>query len=85
MTDDHPTYASDYTTEQLERSKSTLLHAATFLGDFANDVVLVGGLVPVFLIEQKVDGDKETHVGSVDVDLVLSLSMLSEEKLPTAS
>ncbi|MEX0599570.1 MAG: hypothetical protein WD423_02300 [Rhodothermales bacterium] len=80
MTDDTLTYASDYTSEQLERSKNTLLHAATFLGDFARDVVLVGGLVPVFLIAQEVDGSKESHVGSVDVDLVLSLSMISQQR-----
>ena len=45
-------YATDYTPEQLERTRQTLLQVLVALGDFHVVVVLVGGLVPSLLIDQ---------------------------------
>jgi len=47
MPEEKPGYAADYTPEQLERSRRTLLEVAVALGDFLPDIVLVGGLVPL--------------------------------------
>ena len=73
MGTDKPNYASEYTTEQLERSRRALLQLAVALGDHAGDVVLVGGLVPVFLVDQDSSTGRDGHVGSADVDLGLSI------------
>ncbi len=78
---DHPRYASEYTSEQLDRSRRTLLQVAVALGDFLDDVVLVGGLVPILLIDQaEAAARDEAHIGSVDVDLGLRLAVVSEER-----
>lgn len=77
-------YATDYTPEQLERSRQTLLQVLGALGDIADDVVLVGGLVPSLLIDQaEAAARDEGHVGSVDVDLGLHLVVLDDERYET--
>ena len=74
-------YASDYTPEQLERSRQTLLHVCNVLGDFADEFVLVGGLVPVFLVDHAAGSDKtEVHIGSADVDLALQIAVVNESR-----
>lgn len=82
MTD--PRYATDYTPEQLERSRQTLLEVLGALGDIAEDVVLVGGLVPTLLVDQaEASVRDEAHVGSVDVDLGLHLVVLNDDRYET--
>lgn len=81
MANEKPQYASGYTSSQLELSKRTLLQVAVALGDYLNDVVLVGGLVPVLLIKQdEVAVGEDLHVGSIDVDLGLDFGIVSEER-----
>ena len=43
-------HASDVTPELYARARATLLQVAVTLGDLLPDVVLVGGLVPAFLV-----------------------------------
>lgn len=77
-------YATDYTPEQLARSRQTLLQVLCALGDAGDDVVLVGGLVPSLLINQaEAAARDEAHVGSVDVDLGLHLAVLSDDRYET--
>lgn len=84
MPEPKPRYASDYTPEQVEWSRRTLLHVALVLGDFREDVVLVGGLVPMLLVDQVIAaGRGDPHVGSVDVDLALSFAVVDEERYDT--
>lgn len=84
MPEAKPQYASDYTPEQLAHSRQTLLHVAAVLGDFSADVVLVGGLVPVLLVDQAAAAARgDAHVGSADVDLVLSFAVVDEERYDT--
>ena len=76
-----PRYATDYTPEQLERSRQTLLQVMGALGDVADDVALVGGLVPTLLVDQaEAAARDEAHVGSVDVDLGLHLVVLDDDR-----
>lgn len=51
MADSKPLYATDYSPAQIDRSLRALLHVAVALGDDLPHVVLVGGLVPLFLVD----------------------------------
>ena len=74
-------YATDYTPEQLARTRQTLLQVLVALGDFHDDVVLVGGLVPSLLIDQAEAATRDdAHVGSVDVDLGIRLAVVDEDR-----
>jgi hypothetical protein len=76
-----PLYATDYTPEQLARTRQTLLQVVVALGDFHDDVVLVGGLVPAFLVDQaEAAARDEAHVGSIDVDLGIRLAVVDEDR-----
>ena len=74
-------YATEYTPEQLARTRQTLLQVLVALGDFHDDVVLVGGLVPSFLMDQaEAAARDDAHVGSIDVDLGLRLAVVDEDR-----
>lgn len=76
-----PSYATDYTPDQIERTRQTLLQVLVALGDFQPDVVLVGGLVPTLLVDQvEAAARDDAHVGSVDVDLGIRLAVVDEER-----
>lgn len=63
---------TDYPEEITELSKSVLLEIMTLLKGYRNEIVLVGGWVPYFLL-QKFQKNKEfKHIGSVDIDLVIN-------------
>jgi hypothetical protein len=53
------------------------LYVATKLGDLADDMVLVGGLVPSLLIEHQ---QQSPHVGTTDLDIGLALAILDGER-----
>jgi hypothetical protein len=72
--------AKDYGPDDLEFVKRTLLTIATILGDeMADNIVIVGGLVPSLLIENLPNGT-EPHVGTRDIDLGLSVVLLNDEQ-----
>ena len=76
-----PKHATDYTPEQLARTRRTLLQVLAVIGDFRDDVVLVGGLVPSLLIDQaEAQAREDAHVGTADVDLGLRLAVVSERR-----
>ena len=54
------------------------LYVATILGDLAEEVVVVGGLVPYLIIDQTEIA--EPHVGTRDLDLGLSLALLDDAR-----
>lgn len=47
-----PNHASGYGPAQVEHVRATCLNIATKLGDFLDEIVIVGGLVPSLLIDQ---------------------------------
>jgi hypothetical protein len=54
------------------------LYVATKLGDFLDDLVIVGGLVPSLLIDQELSS--EQHVGTLDLDVGMALGLLDDER-----
>ena len=70
--------ARDYPPGLAEEARRMALHLATLLGDLADDVVLVGGLVPYLIVDQ--ERASEPHVGSRDVDLGFSAAVLGEQR-----
>jgi hypothetical protein len=61
--------------------KATCLYLATKLGDFMDELVVVGGLVPALLIDQKnLPPDVMPHVGTMDLDLGLAFALVGEER-----
>lgn len=81
-----PQRASDYTPEQLSRVKETCLFIATCLGDFRDDFVIVGGLVPTLLIESNtLPEETQIHPGTMDLDIGLSVALLDTKRYRTFS
>lgn len=76
---DKPKRASEYGSEQVELVKAACLYVATKLGDFADDVVIVGGLVPSLLIDQEaLPLGVAPHVGTLDLDVGLEIALLDD-------
>ncbi len=75
-----------YSPAQLERVRATCLYVATKLGDLLDEVVVVGGLVPSLIIDQKrLPSGTDRHLGTLDLDLGLALALLAEERYRTLS
>lgn len=65
----------DYTAQAVEAAKSVLIELTHLLGEYRDNIVLVGGWVPELLIPQK----PRPHVGSIDIDLALNHLKIREE------
>jgi len=64
----------DYSTDQVEAARSVLLELVHLLGEYRDDIVVVGGWVPQLILPQS----HPAHVGSIDVDLALNHRKLRE-------
>jgi hypothetical protein len=64
----------DYTAAAVDAAKSILIELTHILGEYREDIVLVGGWIPDLLISRS----PEPHVGSIDVDLALNHRKLTE-------
>jgi hypothetical protein len=64
----------DYSENQVEAAKSVLLELVRLLGEYRDDIVVVGGWVPELLLPDH----PKRHVGSIDVDLALNHANLQE-------
>ena len=72
-----PTTADGYGLEQVALVQATCLYVATKLGDLMDKLVIIGGLVPSLLIDQaNLSEGVERHVGTLDLDVGLSLAVL---------
>ena len=65
----------DYIATAVEAARSVLLELTHLLGEYRNDIVLIGGWVPEILFSRK----DRPHVGSIDVDLALDHRKLQDE------
>lgn len=76
-----PVTSEGYDPEQTGLVKEVCLHLATILGELMDEVVIVGGLVPSLLIDQNaLHPEVDAHVGTLDLDLGLSLALSSEKQ-----
>jgi len=65
---------TDYTDDVVAAAHSVLLEVTRLLGEYRDDIVVVGGWVPELLLP----GGPMRHVGSIDVDLALNHRTLQE-------
>lgn len=76
-----PRTAEDYPEEIVTLSKSAMLELWRSLHRYNKGMVLIGGWVPYFLLEKY--GGKSyghDHIGSIDIDIALNESKISEEE-----
>ena len=69
----------DYNAEQVAAARSVLLEIMLALGEYREELVLVGGWTPVFLIPEP----SRPHVGSIDVDLAVDHTRIGEDGYQT--
>jgi hypothetical protein len=69
----------DYAAEGVEAARSVMIELAHLLGEYRDDLVIIGGWVPELLFPTK----EKCHVGSLDVDLALDHRHLHEEGYKT--
>jgi hypothetical protein len=74
----------DYHPSITSASKSVLLELMTILKGYRDSLVLIGGWVPYFILETHKSKDIDfTHIGSIDIDLVIDPKVIDEEKYET--
>lgn len=64
----------DYTAEGVAAARSVLIELVHLLGEYKDDIVLIGGWIPEVLLPHS----SGAHVGSMDVDLALNHLKLQE-------
>ncbi len=75
-----PMQLSGYDPKRTAMIRRTCLEVATRLQDFQDVVCVVGGLVPSLLVDSAKLVAAESHIGTYDLDLGLSLAILQEER-----
>lgn len=65
---------SDYSEVMVQAAHSVLLEVMRVLGEYRDDIAVVGGWVPELVIPNS----EEQHIGTTDVDLALDHRMLDE-------
>jgi hypothetical protein len=69
-----PKHAAGYSPDHVELVRMTCLHIATKLGEFLDDMVIVGGLAPSLMIDQAaLPAGVDRHVGTMDLDIGLTI------------
>ena len=79
---DKPTTAAGYRADETAQVIATCLTLAGALGDLADELCIVGGLVPSMICDTPVDPsalDSGAHVGTNDLDVALEVSVLDDE------
>jgi predicted nucleotidyltransferase len=64
----------DYTAEGVEAARSVLIELVHLLGEYKDDIVLIGGWIPEVLLPHF----SGPHVGSMDVDIALNHQKIQE-------
>ena len=64
----------DYNISMVQAAHSVLLEVVHILGEYRNNIAIVGGWVPDFIMPNA----PEHHIGSIDVDLALDHRVLEE-------
>lgn len=74
---------TDYPEDITKLSKSVMLELMTLLKGYKNQMVLVGGWVPYFILQRYQKSKDFRHVGSVDIDLVLDPELMKSDAYET--
>jgi len=69
----------DYGKKEVDACLSVLVELMTILGEFRDNLVLVGGWIPYFLTEE----NRHEHVGSLDIDIALDFQKISGDTYKT--
>ena len=81
---DKPSTAAGYEAGHTRLVRATCLYVATKLGDIMDELVVIGGLVPSLLIEQReLPAEVDSHVGTMDLDMGITLDLLSDGRYRT--
>lgn len=65
----------DYSDESVEAAHSVLIELMHLLGEYKDNIVLIGGWVPEILLSSQ----GKPHIGSIDVDLALNHQEIRED------
>jgi hypothetical protein len=65
----------DYGKDEVAACLSVLVELMTVLGEFRDNIVLIGGWIPYFLIHE----GRQDHVGSLDIDIALDFKKISDD------
>ena len=66
---------SNYEKKEVDICLSVIVEIMTVLGRHKNNIILIGGWVPYFILDKK----GKDHVGSIDIDLALDFKNISDE------
>jgi hypothetical protein len=66
---------TDYNQIAVKAAYSVLIEVVRILGEYRDNIVLIGGWVPQFLFKN----ESEMHTGSIDVDLALDHKRITDE------
>ena len=69
----------DYTKEAVDAARSVIIELVHLLGEYRDHIVIIGGWVPYLLLPEQ----KDSFIGSMDVDLALNHQSLQEEGYKT--
>jgi len=69
----------DYGKSEVNACLSVLVELMTILGEYRDSIVLVGGWIPYFLLENS----RKEHVGSLDIDIALDFQKISNSSYRT--
>lgn len=69
----------DYGKKEVDACLSVLVELMTILGEFRDNIVLVGGWIPYFLMEE----NRHEHVGSLDIYIALDFQKISGDTYKT--
>jgi hypothetical protein len=70
-----PRRSAGYPPDAAVRIRQACLRVADVLGDLMSEVVVIGGMVPQLLIESQESVPEQAYIGTLDLDLGLSLAV----------
>jgi len=74
---------AQYPQKQIDISLALLFEIVDALQGYGDDVVLVGGWAPYFVLKRFANSAEQEHVGSLDADLALNFGHISEDAYET--
>lgn len=72
-----PRHQGGYTSNHADQCERVLVTLMRGMGPYRDSLILVGGLVPKYLVTADVSGVQPPHVGTTDVDLVVDIQLLA--------